>query len=125
MQDVPGKGTWETATLERATTGLTALVNALREPTLQRSPGMICNMLAMIPPQVLLISDSGKLVIPKLPKAACGLVRSNVIAALNALSWTPVSVRLVTQVSANTMAPQTVRPIGTPKSIQTMSNAGG
>jgi hypothetical protein len=119
IQDVPGKGTWETATLERATTNLTPLVDALREPGQLRSPGTFCSDALVIPPQLLLIGGSGEKVVPKLPVTGCGNVRSGVLSALSALSWQPVSVRLVAQVSPNSGSPQTMKPGESPKSLQT------
>jgi hypothetical protein len=112
VQDVPGKGTWETATLERATAGLEPLVNALREPGEVRSPGMICSAALAIPPRLVLISASGQRVVPRIPVSGCGNVRSGVISALAALSWQPLSVRLVTPVSPDTAGPPTMRPGG-------------
>lgn len=97
-QAIPGKGQWVTATLERANTGLAGLINALRHPTATRTPGIACPALAILPPQVVLISGNGKTLIPRLPVSGCGLIQSEVLAQLNALSWHPVSVRLVAQV---------------------------
>jgi hypothetical protein len=121
IEAVPGKGTWETATLERATTGLAPLVNALRAPGQTREPGTFCSDVAMIPPQLVLISGSGEKVVPRIPVTGCGVVRSGVLSALAGLSWQPLSIRLVAQVSPNTMSPQTMKPGGSPKSIQTVA----
>ena len=95
---VPGKGLWTTATLQRADSGLAGLVNALRQPPATHKPGTVCPALAVIPPQVVLTDASGKKLIPLLPATGCGLTQSQVLIALNALRWQPVSVRLIAQI---------------------------
>ncbi len=97
-QTIPGKGLWATATLERADSGLTALVTALRQPSQTHHAGA-CPAIAMIPPAVVLTSASGQQLIPKLPVSGCGLVDSAVTLALSDLHWTPVSVTLVSPIS--------------------------
>jgi hypothetical protein len=119
IQNVPGKGTWETATLERATTNLTPLVNALREPGQLRSPNTFCSDALILPPQLVLISGNGQKLVPKLPVTGCGNVRTGVLSALSGMAWQPVSVRLVAQVSSNAESPQTMKPGGSPRSLQT------
>jgi hypothetical protein len=113
VQDVPGKGTWETATLERATTGLAPLLNALRAPGQVRSPSMICTDVLTARPELMLISGSGERVVPQIPVTGCGIVRSAVLAALATLPWQPVSVRLVEQVTSGSAAPDSMNPAGT------------
>ena len=116
-QTVPGRGLWATATLERADTGLTSLVTALRRPSETHHAGA-CPAIAMIPPAVVLISASGQQLIPKLPVSGCGLIQSQVTLALNALHWTPVSVTLISQIaSASTGTVPTVS--GSPRGLQT------
>jgi hypothetical protein len=99
-ETIPGKGLWETATLERADGDLTALVSALRQPSTGHKPGTVCPALAVIPPAVVLISGTGQLLIPRLPASGCGITSSQVLLALQTLHWQPVSVRLVSQISA-------------------------
>ena len=94
-QTIPGKGLWQTASLERADSGLDALVSALHQPPGRHQPGTACPMLAIIPPQIVLISATGQELIPRLPVTSCGLVQSQVLAALAALPWRLVSVRLI------------------------------
>ena len=108
IQTIAGKGQWETATLEKATSDLTPLISALRHPPIARTPGSLCPDLAMLPPQVLVISASGQELIPVLPVSGCGLVQADVLSALAALPWQPVSVRLVTKVASGT--PDTTQP---------------
>lgn len=119
-QVIPGKGLWTTATLQRADSGLTGLVKALRQPPAAHKPGTVCPALAIIPPQVVLISASGQKLIPRLPVSGCGLVQSQVLAALDALRWQPVSVRLIARVPGAT-APAVSG--SAPHSIQTVSGA--
>jgi hypothetical protein len=104
-QTIPGRGLWSTATLERADSGLAALVTALRQPSATHHSG-ICPAIAMIPPAVVLISASGQRLIPKLPVDGCALINSQVTLALNGLHWTQVSVTLVSPISGGS-APTT------------------
>jgi hypothetical protein len=97
-QTVPGQGLWTTATLQQADSGLAGLINALRRPAVTRRPGTVCPALAVIPPQVVLISATGTKLIPRLPVSGCGLIQSQVLEALDALRWRPVSVRLIAKI---------------------------
>jgi hypothetical protein len=94
-QTIPGKGLWHTASLQRADSGLDALVSALHQPSGTHQPGTACPDLAIIPPQILLISATGQELIPQLPVSGCGLIQSRVLAALAGLPWHVVSVRLI------------------------------
>jgi hypothetical protein len=97
-QTIPGKGLWQTATLQRADSDLNALVNALHQPPAGHKPGTECPAIAMIPPLVVLISATGQELIPRLPVSGCGLVQSQVLAALGTLPWRVVSVRLIAKI---------------------------
>ncbi len=97
-QTVPGKGQWLAETLERADTGLAPLIAALRRPPGQRAPGVMCPDLAMVPPQIALIGANASALIPRLPLDGCGIIQQQVLGALAALPWKPVSVRLISQV---------------------------
>jgi hypothetical protein len=97
-QTVPGKGQWQTATLERADKNLAPLITALRHPSGRRTPGLICPAIAMVAPQFVLVGSDGTALWPLLPLSGCGLVQSGVLAALSALPWQQVSVRLIAQV---------------------------
>ena len=94
-QTIPGKGLWQTASLQRADGDLSALISALRQPPGTHTPGTACPALAMIPPQIVLISATGQELIPRLPVSGCGLIQSQVLAALAGLPWRLVSVRLI------------------------------
>ena len=74
----------------------------------------------MIPPQVVLIGANGQKLIPRLPATGCGLIQSQVLAALDTIRWQPVSVRLIAQVSGG--AAPTVSG-SAPHSIQTVGGA--
>jgi len=95
VQTIPGKGLWQIASLQRAASGLDALVSALHRPPGRHQPGTACPMLAIIPPRLLLISATGQELIPRLPVTGCGLIQSQVLAALAELPWRLVSVRLI------------------------------
>jgi len=101
VQTIPGKGEWETATLEKATGDLTQLATALRRLPLSHTPGTFCPEVAMLAPEIVVISASGQQLIPVLPVSGCGLVQSQVLAAIAALPWQPVSVRLVARVTSS------------------------
>ncbi len=99
-QMIPGKGQWETATLQRADKDLAALIAALRKPLYApREPGIMCPEIEIEPPQVVLINGDGKTLVPDFPVTGCGLIEQPVLSALDALPWQTVSVRLVAQVA--------------------------
>ena len=120
VEAIPGKGLWTTATLQRSDSSLAALVSALRQPTVAHRPGTVCPALAVIPPQVVLIGANGQKLIPRLPATGCGLIQSQVLAALDTIRWQPVSVRLIAQISGG--AAPTVSGAA-PHSIQTVGGA--
>ena len=94
---IQGKGLYLVATLERSTSGIAQLVAALRHPVTHLPAGTMCPMIAMIPPQIVLVSQDGSMLTPTFPVDGCGLIRSPVLKALNAMPWQPVSVRLYPQ----------------------------
>src|SRR3984957_10639101 len=59
-QVIKGEGEWQTATLEKSTSNLEALVDLLLQPSARVKPNTFCPEFAVIPPQVLLISSTGK-----------------------------------------------------------------
>jgi hypothetical protein len=112
-QTIPGKGLWTTATLQRSDSDLTGLVNALRQPPATHRPGAVCPAVAVIPQQVVLIGANGQKLIPRLPSSGCGLTQSQVLLALNALRWQPVSVRLIAQIpTVSGSAPHSIQTVG-------------
>jgi hypothetical protein len=122
FQVIGGKGEWETATLEKSTDNLAALVQVLLQPSTRVQPGVYCPEFAVIPPQVLLISSTGKKLIPQLPMGACGIADSRVLTTLATMSWQPVSVRLISKATP-TVAPRTLPGAsigpGFPKALRT------
>jgi hypothetical protein len=98
FQIIPGKGQWETATLERADQRLAPLLTALQRPNETRPPGTFCSDLVELPPQFVLVGKDGQAIWPTLPRTGCGLVQGQVLGALAALPWQKVSVRLVVKV---------------------------
>jgi hypothetical protein len=120
VETITGKGQWETATLEKATSDLAPLMAALRQPRGVHTPDTFCPELAMLPPQIVLLSASGQELVPLLPVTGCGLVQSAVLSAIAALHWQPVSVRLVAPVTpavpprptqTATLSPKNVQPL--------------
>jgi len=120
FQQIPGKGEWQTATLEKDTRNLGPLIDALLRPSTQHKPGTACPDLAILPPQVVLINSAGQELIPRLPLSGCGMVNAEVLTALDAMSWQPVSVRLVAQVDS-APAPPGSRTTLSPKVLRTVS----
>ena len=97
-KQIAGKGPVFAATLERADGDLSALAQALRTPSEAKRPGMMCPMLAMVPPQVVLVARDGSMLSPKFPVTSCDLILPSALRALNALPWRDVSVRVFAQV---------------------------
>jgi hypothetical protein len=117
-QTIPGKGEWLVATLQRADKNLTALTSALHLAPGRSEPGTICPALILIPPQIVLISGNGSMISPKIPLNGCGEVQQQVVAALVALPWETVSVRLLSQLEspqqlATGCAPRYIDPFAT------------
>ena len=118
VQTIPGKGLWETATLQRSDSGLAGLINALRQPSVGHHPATVCPALAVIAPQVVLIGANGQKLIPRLPATGCGLIQSRVLVALGALRWQPVSVHLIAKLDGGTAptvsgaAPHSIQTVG-------------
>ncbi|WP_300609556.1 hypothetical protein [Trebonia sp.] len=97
-QLIPGKGEWQTATLERADKDLGPLIAALRLPRGRTTPAIMCPASVVLPPQIALINGEGKTLIPLIPLNGCGTTAQQVLVALGELHWQTVSVRLVSQV---------------------------
>jgi hypothetical protein len=95
-QQIPGKGEWMTATLEKSTDKLATLTAVLMRPS-GRQPAVFCPEFVVIPPQIVLISSTGQALIPRLPVGACGSVDSQVLSTLAAMAWQPISVRLISK----------------------------
>ena len=129
-QTIPGKGQWEVATLERADNNLAPLMAALRNPVGRTSPGTMCPQIAIVPPQFVLVSGDGTMLVPRLPTSGCGLVQQQVLVALAALAWQQVSVRLVSQIQtqqevASGCTPQYRDPFTVTESLRPSSGRGG
>ncbi len=101
-QTIPGKGLWQVASLQRADHNLDALVSALHRPPGRHQPGTACPALAIIPPRIVLISATGQELIPRIPLSGCGLIQTQVLAALAGLPWRLVSVRLIAPIPGAT-----------------------
>jgi hypothetical protein len=126
FQQIPGKGEWETATLEKSTGNLAKLTAALLRPP-GRQPAVFCPDFAVIPPQIVLINGAGQQLIPRLPVGACGSVDAEVLSTLETMAWQPLSVRLVSKVDP-VAAPKTfpgasLAP-GSPKVLRTGTTSG-
>jgi len=91
---LPGKGVYLADTLERATSDLAPLVAALHAPSTHAQRGTMCPMLALLPPQIVLVAKDGSMLTPTFPVERCGSVQAAVLMALNRMPWQTVSVRL-------------------------------
>lgn len=115
FQQIAGKGEWETATLERSTDHLATLTAALMQPSAGHRPDVICPEFVVLPPQIVLFNSTGQELIPRLPVGACGGVDNQVLSTLAAMTWQPVSVRLIAKIA----------PMVTPKTLPGASLAPG
>ena len=126
VKQIPGKGEWLTATLERSTDKLGTLATVLMRPS-QRQPDVMCPEFVVVPPQIVLFSSTGKELIPRLPVGACGSVTSQLLGTLASMTWQPISVRLVLKVepviSPTTLPGASLGP-GSPKILQTGAPTG-
>jgi hypothetical protein len=104
-RQIAGKGPVFAATLQRADGNLAALAQALRTPSEAKRPGMMCPMLAMVPPQVVLVAQDGSMLRPKFPVTSCDLILPSAMRALNALPWRDVSVRVFSQAPGSGASP--------------------
>jgi hypothetical protein len=128
FKQIPGKGMWETATLERSTDKLATLTSVLLRPGSGHQPAIFCPEFAVIPPQIVLFNSAGQKLIPKLPVGACGTVNAQLLTTLATMTWQQVSVRLVVKVSsmpagAKTFPGASLAP-GSPKVERTGSVSG-
>ena len=98
FKTIPGKGQWETATLERADRDLAPLLTALHHPSQRRAAGVMCPDIAALAPQFVLVGRDGTAIWPRLPLTGCGQVQAGVLATLSALPWQAVSMRLIARV---------------------------
>jgi hypothetical protein len=122
FQVIPGKGEWETATLEKSTDNLATLVAVLLQPSTRVQPGVFCPEFIIVPPQLLLINSTGKELIPRLPVGPCSSTNPRVLTTLASMSWQPVSVRLISKVAPGVAPPTlpgaSIGP-GSPKALRT------
>lgn len=100
-ETIPGKGEWLVATLQRADTGLTPLIDALRQPAAHIASDTICPAYVILPPQIVLVSSDGQMLRPRLPVDDCGHTDGQVLTALAGLPWKAASVRLISPVKSN------------------------
>ncbi len=127
FQQIAGKGEWETATLERSTDHLATLTAVLMRPSAGHQPDVMCPEFVILPPQIVLFNSTGQELIPRLPVGACGGVDTQVLSTLAAMTWQPVSVRLVAKI-APVVPPKTfpgasLAP-GSPKVLRTGAVSG-
>jgi len=127
FQQIAGKGEWETATLERSTDHLATLTAALMQPSARHQPDVMCPEYVLLPPQIVLFNSTGRELIPRLPVETCGGVDAQVLSTLAAMTWQPVSVRLVAKIDpvvAPTTFPGGSLAPGSPKVLRTGAVSG-
>ncbi len=115
VQAVPGDGDWLVRHDQRATSGLAALVRALRLPSEDAEPGVACSAIGTMPPAVALTGTDGRTVIPTIPHGTCGAPLPAVTKAAAALPWhTVATTRLLqvrSQLSVDSGCPTTYKPV--------------
>lgn len=116
VKEVPGKGEWQTATMEKAAKNLGPLVTALLRPSASHTPGTFCPDLAILPPQIVVINAAGDKLIPVFPLTGCDQIQPQALTAIASLDWQPVSVRLIAPVPGNSGGTSTTP--GSPKAFQ-------
>ena len=104
-KEIAGKGLYFTATLERSDGDLRALATALRQRPGHVAQGTMCPMIAIVPPQVVLIAKDGSMIRPKFPVGGCDMIAAPALQALNALTWHAVSVQVYSRVPGGTATP--------------------
>ena len=126
FQQIAGKGEWETATLERSTDDLATLTAELMRPSVGHPPDVMCPEFVILPPQIVLFNSAGQKLIPRLPVGACGGVDNQVLSTLAAMTWQPVSVRLVAKIPAVVVptSPGASLAPGSPKVLRTGAVTG-
>ena len=88
VETVPGDGTWDTALAQRASSGLSALITALRTPSTQTlPPNTACGGVGVVIPDFALVDVQGRIVRPSLPYDACGEPLTSALDAERALPW--------------------------------------
>lgn len=122
IKQIPGKGEWSTATLERSTDNMAVLTSVLMRPSL-RQPAVFCPEFVILPPQLVLFNSAGQELIPRLPVGSCGNVTAQVLSTLSAMTWEPISVRLVSKIDPVTLPGASLGP-GSPKMLQTAAPTG-
>jgi hypothetical protein len=99
IRDLPGKGKWAVAIVERTDTPATELVAELRKPSDPRSDGP-CTMELRVPPYFLLVDSSGRAILPSVPNDSCGQPRIDATKPLERLDFHIVSETPRTQVQS-------------------------
>ena len=89
VQTVAGDGTWNFALAQRATSGLSALMTALRTPSSSAPSGssFACSAVGIVVPDFALVDAQGRILRPTLPHDVCALPLTAAIDAVNALPW--------------------------------------
>lgn len=92
---VKGRGRWVEETKRVATSGLGALMTALRKPPSHRLPDVDCPMIAVAVPWFELVAKDGKVIDPAVPRGFCGQPVAAILVVLSKLHWQTVSRTLV------------------------------
>ena len=92
-QVVPGDGLWLMRVEQRATVGLEALADALRQPDQQSNGGPVdCRWVGQDGQVVITVTDThGKQMSPHVPTEACGAPQIAISNAIAGLAWQDVS----------------------------------
>ena len=96
VRDVPGDGQWLFRIVDRATTDLAPLADALRRPS-ERNGG-ICLAILNTAASITVTDQQGRRITPTLPQTSCDDVLPAVRQAINALVWVPIESTKLSQV---------------------------
>lgn len=104
-RSINGQGKWLVSVRRVATSGVAALQAALERPDAKPTRSF-CPALAYLPMPLVLVDASGHTLVPSPPLGSCHLPQQAYLRALDHVTWQPVSVHKVRQIS---MAPRQSR----------------
>lgn len=89
MRKVPGDGEWNFADAQRADSGLSDLLGALKLPSMMAPSGAMysCPAMLMVPQAFALVDANGNVVSPLPPHDVCGFPLPQVTKAIDGLPW--------------------------------------
>ena len=99
-RNISGGGKWLVSVRRVATSGVSALQAALERPDAKPSHGF-CPATAYLPMPLVLVDASGHTLAPSPPLGSCHLPQHAYFRALDQVTWKPVSMHRIRQISAS------------------------